>query len=68
MEPFPGQLIQIIRSWHMKITTHRFSDHFQDMHQKKIIQQNRELEQMVKKRTAAFQESEKKSWEMINGG
>ncbi len=41
-------------------TMHRFSDHFQDMHQKKIIQQNRELEQMVKKRTAAFQESEKK--------
>lgn len=41
-------------------TMHRFSDHFQDMHQKKIIQQNRELEETVKKRTAAFQESEKK--------
>lgn len=41
-------------------TMHRFSDHFQDMHQKKIIQQNRDLEQMVKKRTAAFLESEKK--------
>lgn len=41
-------------------TMHRFSDHFQDMHQKKIIDQNRELEQTVKKRTAALQESEKK--------
>ena len=44
----------------LSYTMHRFSDHFQDMHQKKIIQQNRELEQMVKKRTAALQESEKK--------
>lgn len=41
-------------------TMHRFSDHFQDMHQKKIIDQNKELEQTVKKRTAALQESEKK--------
>ena len=41
-------------------TMHRFSDHFQDMHQKKIVQQNRELEQMVIKRTTAHQESEKK--------
>ena len=41
-------------------TMHRFSDHFQDMHQKKITLQNRELEEMVKKRTAALQESEKK--------
>ncbi len=41
-------------------TMHRFSDHFQDMHQKKIVQQNRELEQMVIKRTKAHKESEKK--------
>lgn len=41
-------------------TVHRFSDHFQNMHQKKIIQQNRELEEIVKKRTAALQESERK--------
>ncbi len=41
-------------------TMHRFSDHFQEMHQKKIIEQNVELEKMVKKRTAALQESEKK--------
>ncbi|NOX34821.1 MAG: GHKL domain-containing protein [Deltaproteobacteria bacterium] len=43
-------------------TMHRFSDHFQDMHQKKIIQQNRELEQIVKKRTAALQESERMAY------
>jgi PAS domain S-box-containing protein len=50
-----GQLNQCL-----SYTMHRFSDHFQDMHQKKIIQQNKELEEMVKKRTAALQESEKK--------
>ena len=43
-------------------TMHRFSDHFQDMHQKKIIQQNRELEQKVIKRTAALQESERMAY------
>jgi len=43
-------------------TMHRFSDHFQDMHQKKIIEQNRELEQKVKKRTAALQESERMAY------
>ena len=37
-------------------TIHRFSDHFQGMHQKRIIRQNRELEEMVKKRTAALSE------------
>ncbi len=41
-------------------TIHRFSDHFQDMHQKKILQQNRELEQKVKQRTVALEESERK--------
>jgi PAS domain S-box-containing protein len=41
-------------------TVNRFSNHFQDMHQKKIVQQNRELEKIVKKRTAALQESERK--------
>ena len=43
-------------------TMHRFSDHFQRMHQKKIIQQNQELEQIVKKRTAALQESERMAY------
>ncbi|MCP3872005.1 MAG: PAS domain S-box protein [Desulfobacteraceae bacterium] len=41
-------------------TMQRFSDHFQDMHQKKILEQNKVLEQMVKKRTAALEESERK--------
>lgn len=41
-------------------TLHRFSDHFQDMHQKEILRQNRELESMVLKRTAALEESERK--------
>ena len=40
--------------------THRFSDHFQAMHEKEIREQNKLLEQMVKKRTAALEESEKK--------
>jgi len=41
-------------------TMHRFSDHFQDLQQKKIIEQNIALEQMVEKRTEALEESEKK--------
>jgi len=41
-------------------TMNRFSDHFQDMQQKKIVQQNRELEQRIIKRTKAHKESEKK--------
>ncbi|MBU0970697.1 MAG: hypothetical protein KKC20_08625 [Proteobacteria bacterium] len=43
-------------------TLHRFSDHFQTMHQQKILQQNRELEQTVQKRTAALQESERMAY------
>jgi len=43
-------------------TMNRFSDHFQGMHQQKIIQQNRELEKIVKKRTAALQESERMAY------
>ena len=40
----------------------RFSDHFQDMQQKKIIEHNIKLEQTVKKRTAALQESERMAY------
>jgi len=43
-------------------TMNRFSDHFQDMHQKKILEQNRELEQIVERRTAALQESERMAY------
>jgi PAS domain S-box-containing protein len=41
-------------------TIHRFSDHFQEMNQKKILDQNRRLEEMVRLRTAALAESERK--------
>lgn len=41
-------------------TMRRFSDHFQGMHQKKIVQHNKELEKIVEMRTAALQESERK--------
>jgi signal transduction histidine kinase len=43
-------------------TMNRFSDHFQDMHQKKILEQNRELEHIVERRTAALQESERMAY------
>ncbi|MCP4670334.1 MAG: hypothetical protein GY857_03400 [Desulfobacula sp.] len=46
----------------LSYTMNRFSDHFQDMHQKKLLDQNRELEQIVKRRTAALQESERMAY------
>lgn len=41
-------------------TIHRFSDHFQDMHEKGIIEHNQRLEEEVKARTADLRESELK--------
>ena len=41
-------------------TIHRFSDHFQDMHEKKILEHNRRLEEKVRARTAQLRESELK--------
>ncbi len=41
-------------------TIHRFSDHFQDMHEKKILEHNRRLEDEVRARTAQLRESELK--------
>lgn len=41
-------------------TIHRFSDHFQHMHEQKILQQNRNLEEEVKARTSQLLESELK--------
>ena len=41
-------------------TIHRFSDHFQDMHEKQILEHNRRLEQEVRIRTAELKESELK--------
>jgi PAS domain S-box-containing protein len=52
-------------------TIHRFSDHFQDMHQKNILEHNRRLEETVRRRTAALEESElryKTLVEEINDG
>lgn len=41
-------------------TIHRFSDHFQDMHEKGIREHNQRLEEEVKVRTAELKESELK--------
>ncbi|MGM0538309.1 MAG: two-component system sensor histidine kinase NtrB [Thermodesulfobacteriota bacterium] len=41
-------------------TIHRFSDHFQGMHQRQILEHNRRLEQEVRTRTSELQESELK--------
>jgi len=41
-------------------TIHRFSDHFQNMHEKEILEQNKNLEELVKSRTIELQESEQK--------
>jgi PAS domain S-box-containing protein len=39
-------------------TIRRFSEHFQDMHEKKILDHNRQLEDQVRARTRALRESE----------
>ncbi len=41
-------------------TIYRFSDHFQNMHEKQILEQNQRLEEEVKARTAELRESELK--------
>jgi PAS domain S-box-containing protein len=41
-------------------TTHRFSDHFQKMHEEKILEQNRVLEDEVKTRTYELRESQRR--------
>ena len=41
-------------------TIHRFSDHFQDMHEQGIVEHNQRLEEEVKARTADLRESELK--------
>jgi len=41
-------------------TIHRFSNYFQAMHQNKILEHNRQLEEDVRTRTAALKESELK--------
>ena len=44
----------------LSYTIHRFSDFFQQMHEREILQQNRNLEKMIQIRTAALAESERK--------
>jgi signal transduction histidine kinase len=46
----------------LSYTMNRFSDHFQDMQQKKLLEHNKKLEQTVKKRTAALRESERMAY------
>jgi len=41
-------------------TIHRFSDHFQQMHERRIMEQNRKLEEEVRVRTSELRESERK--------
>jgi PAS domain S-box-containing protein len=41
-------------------TIHRFSDHFQNMHEKQIVEHNRRLEEEVRAQTAQLMESELK--------
>jgi PAS domain S-box-containing protein len=41
-------------------TIHRFSDHFQNMHEREILEQNRYLEEEVRSRTSQLAESELK--------
>jgi PAS domain S-box-containing protein len=41
-------------------TIHRFSDHFQNMHEKKILEHNLRLEEEVRARTSELKESELK--------
>ncbi len=55
----------------LNYTIHRFSDYFQAMHQKKILEHNRLLEKEIQARTAALVESElnyKTLVEEINDG
>lgn len=44
----------------LNYTIHRFSDHFQSIHEKEILEHNRLLEEEVKTRTAELKESESK--------
>ncbi len=41
-------------------TIHRFSDHFQQMHERRIMEQNRRLEEEIRVRTSELRESELK--------
>lgn len=55
---FAEQVVKVNRC--LAYTTHRFSDHFQRMHEEKILEHNRRLEDEVRKRTAELRESQRK--------
>jgi PAS domain S-box-containing protein len=57
-DEFVGHVVNLNRC--LAYTTHRFSDHFQRMHEEKIIEHNRRLEDEVKVRTAELRESQRK--------
>lgn len=58
LEEFAEQVEKINRC--LAYTTHRFSDHFQRMHEEKILEHNRRLEEEVKARTVELRESQLK--------
>jgi PAS domain S-box-containing protein len=69
IENLRGCIVKINRC--LAYTIHRFSDLFQEMHQKKLLEHNRRLEEEVRARTAEVQESEfkyKTLVEEINDG
>ncbi len=46
----------------LSYTIHRFSDHFQALHEKEILEHNRRLEEEVRARTAQFREAERMAY------
>jgi len=58
VEEFQENVVKINEC--LAYTIHRFSNHFQDMHEKRILEQNRRLEEEVRSRTAELRESELK--------
>lgn len=58
IEEFQDNINKINRC--LAYTIHRFSDHFQNMHEKKILEHNRRLEEEVRVRTTELRESELK--------
>lgn len=58
LEEFSEAIIRINRC--QSYTNHRFSDYFQSMHEKKILEHNRRLEEKVKAGTTELRESELK--------
>ena len=58
IEEFQDSIVRINDC--LAYTIHRFSDLFQNMHEKKILEHNRRLEEEVRARTVELRESELK--------